>query len=306
MAFTSGLGKGLASIIPMKRVQETDAGSGSGTCPGSESGKGSQPQTPPGALIIQEVSTRDVRENPHQPRTHFDHAALESLVDSIRVHGILQPLVVTQAPDGTYELIAGERRLRAARLLERPTVPVIVRQVTDAEKLELALIENIQREDLDPIERAQGYRSLTETFHLTQEDVAHRLGASRASVANTLRLLQLPPQVQEALRSGTITEGQGKVLLSLPSADEQIRYLDVVLRERLTVRQLEERTSGIRRRRHAKPIVPPQDIELRSREAALREFLGTKVSIDPHHSQVVIHYYSPEELRGIIDRILTS
>ena len=195
------LGRGLSSLIPPKGVSISatqEAGS-------KDSGE-----------RISEVSVDQIKANPHQPRQQFDRESLEDLINSIKVHGILQPLVVVKVQGG-YELIAGERRLRAAKTLELSRVPVVVRTASEQEKLELALVENVQRQNLNPIEKASGYQLLVDEFSLTQEEVSKKVGQSRAAVANTLRLLSLPATIQNAISEGELTEGHAKVLLSVSS-----------------------------------------------------------------------------------------
>jgi len=241
-----------------------------------------------------------------QPRRQFAPEALEELAASIRNHGVLQPLLVRAAGDG-YELIAGERRYRAAVAAGLSEVPVRVMQVSDVEALELALIENLQREDLDPIEEAEGYRALAERFHLTQEEIAERVGRSRAAVANSLRLLALPDSVRAMLQSGTLSVGHAKVLmgLELPAEQEQLAR-ECVARE-WSVRELERevarRLRGPRRRRNATPDVP--EVHLRDIEERLKQKLGSPVRITPSRTltggkkspgRIEVEFYSPDDL----------
>lgn len=232
---------------------------------------------------------------------------LMELAQSIKEHGILQPLIVSHDPvTGQYTLIAGERRLRAAKLAGLESVPVIVRNVTDTERLELALIENVQRADLSALETAEAYRQLVEEFQLSHDEIAARVGKSRVSVTNTLRLLKLPATIQQALADGKITEGHARSLLALTTTQAQLAVLQVILKLDLNVRQTEElvrKYSGVK---PDKPAEKPADPEIKAIEEKLQERLGTRVVL--HHSSkggtLVIHYYSDEELTGLLSQIL--
>jgi ParB family chromosome partitioning protein len=245
--------------------------------------------------------------NPRQPRSEMDDTLLAELADSIREHGVIQPLIVSSEPGSdTYILIAGERRLRAARLAGLTQVPAIVRQVSDQERLELALIENLQRSDLSPLETAEAYHQLVEDFSMHHDEIAARVGKSREAVTNTLRLLKLPPEVKDALRSGEISEGHARALLGLSNSIAQVSALKTIIEHRLTVRQAEELVkmlSGERPARKKEKSAPP---EVTALEERLRGYLGTRVSL--HHGKkggsVVIYYYSDEELNTLISQIL--
>ena len=245
--------------------------------------------------------------NPQQPRESIAEEKLIELAASIREHGIIQPLVVSHDPlTGTYTLIAGERRLRAASLAGLEKVPVIIRTVTEQQRLTEALIENIQRADLSPLESAKGFKRLVEEFNLTHEDLAAQVGKSRTSVTNTMRLLNLPLTVQEALSSQKISEGHARALLSLPTEQAQLSALSTILTHELNVRQTEElvrKLTGIK-----PPAVPSKSIDplVEEIEQRLRERLGTKVNIRPggKGGTISIHYYSEEELNNLINNLL--
>lgn len=256
-------------------------------------------ETVGGERIIQ-VSLDKIVVNPHQPRTDFEHQALEELINSIREHGILQPLIVTKKDDG-YELVAGERRFRSAKFLELPAVPVIVRDITEVQKLEFALVENIQRQNLNSIEEAMAYRRLIDEFSLTQEQAAQKVGKSRAVVANTLRLLDLPEEVQQAIANGQISEGHAKVLAGLESEAEKIKFFKKIIDDKLTVRDTE---MTIKKIREPKGVIN-SDPNLVAQEEELQSALGTKVKIEKRGDggKIVIEFYSPEELREIINKI---
>jgi ParB family chromosome partitioning protein len=265
------------------------------------------PQRASGAAAVVEVPLARVAPNPHQPRRHWDDAELEDLAASIREHGVLQPVLVTETLDG-YQLVAGERRVRAARLAGLERVPALVRQLADRDQLEVALVENVQRSDLDPIEEALAYRQLISEFGLTQERVAERVGKARATVANTLRLLDLHPEVQAAIADGRISEGHGRALGGLP-VDGQAHVLGTVVGQGLSVRQAEELVRRLREPRdRTAAIAAPrlQDPDLERVEADLRERLGTKVSLSRSRKggRIVIEYYSDEELARLYERLI--
>jgi ParB family chromosome partitioning protein len=218
-------------------------------------GRGLDALIPRTGATVREVEVSHIRPNPAQPRLHFEQAALDELADSIREHGVLQPLIVSRTLEG-YTLIAGERRLRAARLAGRSTVPVVVKEAAPEDALTLALVENLQRADLTPVEEAMAYRELVETHHLTQEQVAARVGRSRASVTNRLRLLTLPPHTAGLLAEGAITEGHARALLGCPDSTVLDALADRVVREGLSVRQVEEL---VRRTQAAADAAPPDE-----------------------------------------------
>ncbi len=249
--------------------------------------------------------------NPRQPRQTQDPDALQELADSIREHGLIQPLIVTaatpdqQATGVQYQLIAGERRWAAARLASLTTVPVIVKEATPQQMLELALVENIQRADLNPLEEAAAYQQLIDEFGLTQEEVAARVGKSRVSVANVVRLLRLPDEVKVALLNGQITEGHARALLAADNPETMVRLLKTVTRQGLNVRQTEElvRRQTAESQPKVKEDPSPDTIALENR---FRESLGTKVRLfrSKKGGKLVIHFYSEEELQAIYDAIV--
>ena len=271
MAKPFGLGRGLDALIP----RATEA---------------------PGA----QVPIDAVRPNPHQPRNAFDEGELAELASSIATHGVLQPIVVRGTADGGYELVAGERRLRAARMAGMTQIPAVIRDSTTNELLELALVENVQRADLNPIEEASAYRELIDVFGLTHEIVAQRVGKSRVAISNALRLLDLAPETRAAIIDGRISEGHGRALAALTIAELQRAVLQVVLERQLSVRQTEEL---VRRKRDAgeAPRRRALSEDLADLEAQLRGILATKVGIvrTRKGGRVVIDFYSDEELDRI-------
>lgn len=251
---------------------------------------------------IWQVPLTTIAANPRQPRREFNEAGLRELAASVAAHGILQPLLVAEKADGGYELIAGERRLRAARLCGLTTAPVIVKTVADREKLELSLIENIQRADLTALEEAFAYQRLIEEFGLTQEAVAARVGKSRPAIANTVRLLDLPPEAQAALQNKKINPAQARTLLSLPGRAAQLEMLATLTRAPLTVRELE----GMVRDQQGRAARRRRDANLIHLEHELAAQLGTKVTITQKAGRgtIAIVYYSSEELRAIVEKIV--
>lgn len=251
------------------------------------------------------VSVEKIQSNPHQPRREFKPEDLQDLSDSIREHGVIQPLVVTKKGPDTYILIAGERRLRASQLAGLSMVPVIIRQATDREMLELALIENIQRSDLSPLETAEAYKNLEENFKLTHEEIALRVGKNRTSITNTLRLLKLPQSVRTALANNVISEGHARALLALPTEQAQGAVLQTIINQSSNVRQTEEivrKFSG--EKTEVKPSPKPIEPELKSIENQLMQSFGTRVSVHPGKNGGTIHirYYSDEDLNDLVTR----
>ena len=282
------LGRGLGSLLGVK----TNSG---------QLIKQAYPEVPGnGALII---PIDKIRRNPYQPRETFDPEKLEELADSIRVHGIIEPLVASKDGDGSYELISGERRLRAAKRAGLTEVPVVLKELGRRDKLEVAIIENVQREDLNPIERAKSYQRLIDEFRYGQEDVAKRVGKSRESVANSLRLLKLPEKIQEYIRTGKLSEGHGKILLGIAEPNKQLEYAEIILRDRLTVRQLSDSVSPARKNNQLKKIYKNPNLAIH--EDRLRSALGTKVEINGTEikGKIGIEYYSAEDLHEIVKQI---
>lgn len=283
MTRKGGLGKGLDALIPSNQPEREGSG-------------------------VTEIPVSQIVPNPRQPRVQMDEAELQGLSESIREHGILQPLVVSlDTQSGGYVLIAGERRLRAARLAGLDMVPVIIRQASDQQRLELALIENVQRADLSPLETAEAYHHLIDEFGLTHEEVATRVGKSREAVTNTHRLVKLPDEVKKGLAEGLITEGHARALLSLEASPHVL--LDVyktVVNNKLSVRQTEalvKDLSGPRTRRTVRKEVPADVQEM---EDQLRRYLGTRIKLryGKDGGSLTIYYFSDEELNDMIAKIL--
>jgi ParB family chromosome partitioning protein len=288
MTKKTGLGKGLDALIP----------------PGEFLPAGEAALQAGGVI---EIPVGNIDPNPHQPRSHMDPEKLNELAASIREHGIIQPIIVTQGalPDH-YTLVAGERRLLAARQAGLETIPAILREATEQQRLELALIENVQRTDLGPLEAAEAYRQLDEEFGLSHEEIAVRVGKSRVTITNTLRLLKLPPVVRQALAEERTSEGHARALLALPTPQAQTAALQTILKHDLNVRQTEElvrKLCGEKPQKLPKPAPPP---EIAAIEERLRTHLGTKVTLNHHRKggTLVIHYYSEEELDALVRHII--
>ena len=265
---------------------------------------------PPGTERVQRVALNRIRPCPFQPRKDFPEDALRELTDSIREQGIVQPLIVRVRGEG-FELIAGERRWRAAQLAGLAHVPVLVREADDTEALELALIENLQRENLNPLEEAQGYRQLLDQFQLRQEDIASKVGKSRVAVANALRLLNLPGEVQAHLRSGRLSVGHAKVILGLRLPDEQTLAAEQVIRNGLSVRQTEDLVARLGQsgaRRPGDALAPrgaagPRDVHVMALESRLQERMGTKVNLRYRQGRgaIEIRFHSEDELSRLLE-----
>jgi ParB family chromosome partitioning protein len=276
-------------------------------------GRGLGSLIPRGQFGLQELEVGAIAPNPRQPRTRLDDAALEELAASIRQHGLLQPVVVTRAEqEGRYLLVAGERRWRAAQRAGLQSVPAIVKEAAPLDRLELALVENIQREDLSPLELAAAYRALIDEHGFTQERVAQRIGKSRVAVANTVRLLQLPAEAHQALAAGQISEGHARALLGAPDRAALLRTLEEVTARGLTVRQTE---ALVRRAGASRAAAEPEtaarpsfaaDQEIAYLEERFRQALGTKVQLirDRRGGRLVIHFYSDDELEGLYETIV--
>jgi ParB family transcriptional regulator, chromosome partitioning protein len=296
-----GLGRGLASLIPPKNLPADKAGNpvkNNSLVPAKIQSEALQDD-------FLEVAIEKVASNPQQPRHNFDEKELADLAASIKEHGVIQPLVVAKIAPEQYELIAGERRLKASKLAGLSMVPVIIREESgEREKLELALVENIQRHDLDVLEEARAYKKLIEEFDLTQEDVADKVAKSRSAVANKVRLLALPVEIQRSLSEGKITEGHARSILAIENPEKQRALFEIILKDNLTVRQTEEKVKEVTVGTHQRKIgsnVSPFQIE----EEIFAGKLGTKVVIKKagNGGKIIIDFYSKEELDGISRKI---
>jgi ParB family transcriptional regulator, chromosome partitioning protein len=278
----TGLGKGLDALIPSG--QSIPSGDGSG---------------------ITHISVDLIQRNPRQPREKFDIEELENLAASIREHGVIQPLIVSPGKNGIYVLIAGERRLQASRKAGLKTVPVVIRHATDQQLLELALIENVQREDLNPIEEAEAYQHLAREFKLSHETIASRVGKSRVAVTNTLRLLDASAAVKQALVDGRISEGHARALLALSTAKAQEALLNQIINLDLSVRQTEVLTRKYSGQKTATKKRTGPSADVNDVERRLQSSLGTRVALKhgKRGGTVTIYYYSDEELNSLLEKL---
>ncbi len=288
----SGLGKGLDALIPTRFQNET-----------SQDVDSAQPSA--GYLTI---PIDQIVPNPRQPRSHFGELALAELAASIKEHGIIQPLLVSRTEDGQgYTLVAGERRWQASQLAGLSTVPVIVRQTTDQQRLELALIENIQRADLNSLEEANAYRQLSVEFQLSHEEIAARVGKSRVAVTNTLRLLNLPDSIQKSLLQGDITEGHARALLGLSNPRAMESALRTIISQKMTVRQTEELVNKLKGEKPAAGVKEDHSPEEKSLEDFIRANLSNKVNVkigkDRASGSMTLYYGSEEEFQDLMIRL---
>jgi len=274
------LGRGLASLLG-RSAAEDDTG------PGDES--------------LGEVDVARIRPNPLQPRSRMPEEEMAELAASIRANGLLQPVVVREAGDG-YELIAGERRWQAAQRAGLKRIPVVIRNVTDEEMLSLALVENLQRVDLNPIDKARAFSNLMERFNLTQEDTAQRIGKDRSTVANFIRLLDLPAEIQEHVSRGTVSMGHARALLALKSTAAQIRLCVRIIREKLSVRDIER---AVRRADVPKAGPKIADPAVREIEDRLRRCLGAKIEVarGKKGGKIIVHYADNDDLDRLLDML---
>jgi ParB family chromosome partitioning protein len=286
---SNGLGRGLGSLIPQKPNKTEIVSEGNGNVVSDEKNR------------VLEIEPEKIKVNPMQPRSQFTDFNMDELVESVREYGIIQPLIVTKDGNG-YELIAGERRLRAAKTLGLQKVPVIVRDADSQRKLEVALVENLQRENLNPIEAAVAYKKLVDEFNLTQEEVARRVGKSRPAVTNALRFLSLPEEVRQAISEGKISEGHAKYLSGLDSESKQMILFRKILRNNLTVRDTDKEAKKMGGTKQARVKIDYAD---KDREVSLREFFGAKTELRRRGDggQIIISFFSDEELENIMGKV---
>ncbi|MBX3037528.1 MAG: ParB/RepB/Spo0J family partition protein [Anaerolineales bacterium] len=284
MAQRKGLGKGLDALIPGGKTASVSSGSSSG---------------------VQQAPVESIKRNPRQPRLKFNEDELNELAASIKEHGVIQPLIVIPNNDGTFILIAGERRLQASQRAGLRTVPVISRQANNQELLELALIENVQRADLNPMEEAEAYRHLADDFGMSHEMIAKRVGKSRVAVTNTIRLMNLADGVKQALVDGIITEGHARALLMLSTQKAQTSALQTIINLSLSVRQAEELMRKLTGQKPIKAKKPFRNANVTDVEKRLQKSLGTKVALKhgKKGGTVTIYYYSDEDLDALLDKL---
>jgi ParB family transcriptional regulator, chromosome partitioning protein len=304
MAKKAALGKGLNALIPHLSTDESTEDSPTGAY------REPAPRRQGGVL---EIPVDSIAPNPYQPRTSFRDESLEELAASIRELGVIQPLTVRSIGDGEYELISGERRLRASKRAGISRVPAYIREADSEEMLEMAIVENVQREDLNPIEVAFGYQRLIDEIGLTQEEVARKVSKNRSTVTNSLRLLRLPPAVQAALRDGSLTAGHARVLAGIDDERQQLRLFRAIVEEGLSVREVERRARNLRNEGDDKTkpdsssVLERDRLELRAFETRLRDRLATKVHIrhkNDHSGKIEIAYYSVDDLERVLESLL--
>ena len=318
----SALGKGLSALLPPVDDTAADEAGGAESSALGRTRLYNFEDRQRLAGRVAEVEIESIRPNPYQPRTDFDEAALDELAASITQLGVIQPLTVRALPRGQFELISGERRLRASRRAGLKRVPAYVRDATTEEILEMAIVENVQREDLNPVEVALGYQRLIEEVGLTQEDVAEKVSKSRSTISNALRLLRLPPRVQASLREGTLSPGHARMLVAIDDEPTQLRLHREIIDDGLSVREVERRVRALREPEpdgasadagappaaSAEPALSTRDrLELERLEGLLREHLATKVSVRHRASDgsgtVEIAYFSADDLERVVERI---
>ena len=282
MASNKGLGKGLGALL------------------------GDFTEEIPQDSAYRELPVYKVEPNPDQPRREFDEVELQALSDSISVHGVIQPLTVREMPNGYFQIIAGERRWRAARMAGLSDVPVVVIEADDRKAMELALIENLQRQDLNPVEEALGYQTLMEEYGLTQEDTAQQVGKSRSAVANTLRLLALTPEVLELLKTGEITAGHARAILSLKSEKKQIEAARKIMALSLSVRQAETLCRNMNKEPVEKPKVTFEVDYVAECEKSLSKHLGRGVKIvnGKRKGRFELEFYGEEDLQALLEALM--
>lgn len=279
-----GLGKGLSALIPDIEEDKT--------------------------RNVTEINLKDIKKNPYQPRKNIDDEKLKEMLQSIREHGVIQPVLVRKVDQG-YELVAGERRMRAAQLAKLEKIPAVIRDFNENEMLEISLIENIQRENLNPLEEAEAYKRLMEEFGFNQEKIAERLGKSRPVIANTLRLLSLEEKVKSYLKEGKISAGHARALASIEEMELQREVAEEILKKNLTVRKVEEVLQQLKKKKEKEEIPPPKkpkaDPFLLDLEEKLCRYFGTKVKIveGKNKGKVEIEYYSPGELERIAEKLFS-
>lgn len=334
MAREGGLGKGLSSLIPQKKPtsqtsqDQSHKSSDENENKNENKNKGnfsyqdyesessvkdfskedSKKKTSKKEDGIMEVNLNEIKANPFQPRKHFNEEKLEELASSIKKHGVIQPLIVTRRPEGGFELIAGERRFKASKLNGLSKVPVIIKKISDKEKMEWALVENIQRHDLNAVEEAEAYQGLIDKFNYTQNEIAIQIGKSRSSIANTLRLLELSSSLKKKLKTGEISEGHARALLSLDDEQKREILAQEVVNSNLSVRELERKIKKIKNPTFvASEKNFSKDPEVLAVENKISEALGTKVDIKKGKKggRFVLNYYSEEEFNNLLNKLIS-
>lgn len=294
------LGRGLASLIPQKKIQP-QAGASVKTSAGSVVPEGEMLDT---KKHIVHIPLAKITPNPAQPRKHFDATELQNLCDSIKEHGVLQPILVREVAAGVYHIIAGERRFQASKMAGFSEIPAIIKEVSDQQNVEIALVENIQRHDLNAIEEAKAYQKLHEDFGLNQEEIAKKVGRNRTTIANTLRLLELPEEVKKGLVDGKISEGHARAILSETNREKQIAIFHEIVDKKLTVRQTENlaKTTIVASRAREVAMLP---LDLKTRVSEIEQKVGTRVRLTKNgqRGKVTLEFFSDEELESILHNL---
>ena len=326
MGKKSALGKGLNALLPEEQDEQAPSDEGSGDADEAE-GQNQLYQFEDGTRLlgrVAEVAVDRIRPNPYQPRQEFDDETLDELAASIEQIGIIQPITVRALGDGEFEVISGERRLRAARRADMEHLPAFIRKADSEEMLEMALVENVQREELNPIEIALGYQRLVDECGLTQEEVAERVSKSRATVSNFLRLLRLPPRIQAALRDKEVSMGHARALISMDDEEAQVALLEETIEEDLSVREVERRVRGwhdedeededddasatsTEEASEPEPMPDRSDLQLEELRNKLRSRFSTQVQIQHRkdgEGTIEIEYYSEEDLERLLDLMM--
>jgi len=319
MAREGGLGKGLSSLIPQKKnfnqkttksrknqKENTGVVSGNFDDDAYDDRKIKNQEVAQGSSIL-EIALDEIRANPFQPRQSFNEEKLNELALSIKKHGIIQPLVVTERPEGGYELVAGERRLKASQKNGMKKVPVIVKKITEKEKIEWALIENIQRDDLNAIEEAEAYQLLMDKFNYNQGEIASQVGKSRSTIANTLRLLDLSSRLKKKVKENKISEGHARALLGVESESEREFLADEIFNKKLSVREIERKVQKINQPIFKRNNTFNKDPNMLELESKISEVLGTKVDIKKGKKggQFILKYYSEEEFNNLFNKLIS-
>jgi len=287
------LGRGLKALIPQQSTKKSIL---------KNRGKVSNQLSPNN---IQEIPLNKIETNPQQPRQYFNQQQLAELVQSIKQYGLIQPVVVSRVGD-KYQLITGERRYRAAKILNRKAIPAIIRPIKEQEKLEISLVENIQRQNLNAIEEARAYQRLVNEFNLTAEKIAKKVGKRRPTISNALRLLKLPKEIQRAVIEGKISAAHGKAIAALTNSEEQLKLFQQIIRKQLNVQDAQKAARQVVVKKHLRSIKIDSNILVK--EERLENSLGTKVKIKKRggHGQIIIEFYSDEELNEIINKIISK
>ncbi len=293
------LGRGLASLIPQKKIEPKTS-----IAPVAHAGASLTSDNLDVAKHVVHIPLSKIEPNPAQPRKHFDETELKNLSESIREHGVLQPILVREVGAGLYHIIAGERRFQASKMLGLTEIPAIVKEVSDQQNVEIALVENIQRHDLNPIEEAKAYQRLRDDFNLSQEDIAKKVGKNRTTVANVMRLLELPEEVKKGLVDGKISEGHARAILAETNREKQIAIYHEIVNKKLTVRQVENLSKTTTVASHVREVAAVSPL-LKNRVSEIEQKVGTRVHLTKNgqRGKVTLEFFSDDELESILKHL---